>query len=130
MDKKYYSNRHRKYNKKTPYKRVNNTKKQQPERSAFLMRLNISLGIAIVAIGFYKMNNEFSNNLTATYKELVGGNISFGEIKKDFSSITNFRKSIAVFGSDNSIKLNESTIEFINNDKDIYAENNSPAVSP
>ncbi len=122
MDKKYYSEKHRRYNNK----KNNNIKK-----SAFLMRLNISLGIAIVAIGIYKLDNELSRNMTITYKELVGGNISFEDIKKDIDIISSIKNTTSfAYGKDGSIKLDDSVVEYINNMEDSYILNNTPAQSP
>ena len=95
------------------------------------MRLNISLGIAIVAIGIYKLNNDFSQNFSMTYKELVSGDISFSDIKKDINEISSIGNGVAAFSSeDSSIKLDQSVIDYINNLDDSYVDNNTPATAP
>ncbi|MGN1317877.1 MAG: hypothetical protein ACI4VF_02600 [Lachnospirales bacterium] len=120
MEKRYYSTRHKKYN-----------RKRKEEKSAFLMRLNISLGICILTIGFYKLNNDFSNNLTNVYKELVGGNISFSQIEDSISSISNLGlNAVSAYSGNNSIVLDKSVTDYINNTEDNYILNNKTAVSP
>lgn len=121
MSKKYYSNRHKRYNKKS-----------QNTKTTFMLRLNLSLGIAILAIGVYKLNNDFSRNFADKYKNLAAENISFSQLSDTINAISNFGKNVSTFAysNDDSITLDESIIEYINNIEDTYTANNTPAISP
>ncbi len=121
MSKKYYSKKHRSYNKKSK-----NT------GSSFMLRLNISLGIAIIVIGIYKLNNDLSQSLTDKFKSLASDSISFSQIDSLLSSVSDLGRNVSTFAysDDNSITLDESVIEYINNTEDTYAQNNAAAISP
>lgn len=122
MSRKYYSNRYRRYNK--------NAKKEP--NTTFWLRLNISLGIAILAIGIYKMNTDFSRDFTENFKNITQNDISFSEVSDTVDKISDMGKDVSVFAysDDDSIKLDESTVEYIKNIKDVYVENNTPAEAP
>ena len=141
MDKKYYSQKHKKYNSKNygsnyyRRKRSNakrytaNKRKSSKEKSPFLMRLNISLAITILAIGVYKLNSDLSVSLSTAYKDLTQNNISFEEIENEFNVFSSL-KNLQVFSSgDNQIVLDKSIADYIANTEDTYVINNTPAVS-
>lgn len=141
MDKKYYSQKHKKYNsknygsnyyrrKRSSAKRYTaNKRKSSKEKSPFLMRLNISLAITILVIGVYKLNSDLSVSLSAAYKDLTQNNISFEEIENEFNIFSSL-KNLQVFSSgDNQIVLDKSIADYIANTEDTYVINNTPAVS-
>lgn len=141
MDKKYYSQKHKKYNsknygsnyyrrKRSSAKRYTaNKRKSSKEKSPFLMRLNISLAITILVIGVYKLNSDLSVFLSAAYKDLTQNNISFEEIENEFNIFSSL-KNLQVFSSgDNQIVLDKSIADYIANTEDTYVINNTPAVS-
>lgn len=141
MDKKYYSQKHKKYNSKnygsSYYRRKRssakrytaNKRKSSKERSPFLMRLNISLAITILVIGVYKLNSDLSVSLSSAYKDLTQNNISFEEIENEFNIFSSL-KNLQVFSSgDNQIVLDKSIADYIANTEDTYVINNTPAVS-
>lgn len=121
MDKKYYSDKHRKYNKRT-----------KGEKSPFILRLNISLGIAIVALGIYKLNNDMSRSLVENYKSLVTENISFSAMRNTIDNLSDLGKSVTAFGrsDDGSITLDDGILEYIKNREDTYVSGNTPAEFP
>ena len=118
MDKKYYSPKHKRY-----------SKKNKKDRSAFLMRLNISLGISIVVLGLYNINSEKIANI---YRDLVNYNISFSQVKSVFNEVVNRGGGIKGFaqGGDGSVILDDGIVEYIESYEDSYALNNNTAISP
>lgn len=118
MDKKYYSKRHKRYNKKS-----------SRNKSPFIMRLNISLGICILAIGVYKLDTKLSDNICSVYKQAVSGNVSFAQIEEGISSISSVT-SVSAHSGSGSVTLDEGTLEYIKNVEHNYAVNNSSALSP
>lgn len=109
MDKRYYSAKHRRL-KNTARKRQANKKQ---EGSAFLLRLNICIGLAIVAVGTYKLREDFGEKIK-TYLSL---NTSVDTMKETATEIKDF---VAAAGSggffDNGeITLDDNTKEYINN---------------
>lgn len=97
-----------------------------------MLRLNLSLGAAILAIGIYKLNNDFSRSFTDKYKALTKESISFSQLSNTIDAISDLGKNVTTFAysDDDSITLDDSIVEYIKNIKDTYAENNRPALSP
>lgn len=121
MDKRYYSQKHKMYTK---------SKDRKAKGSSFLLRLNISLGIAISVIGIYKLNNDLSQNMVATFNKLTENNISFSQLKEGASSIKSIGNGFNALGNDGEISLDEETLKYIENSEDKYVINNTPALTP
>ncbi len=110
MDKRYYSARHRRINKGYTKKQENHNEKG----STFVLRLNICLGLAIIAAGAYQLKDGFGEKLETYLSE----NTSIETMKDAVSYIKNFvseTKSVVFLSGGDDFTPDESTEEYINN---------------
>ncbi len=80
MDKRYYSARHKRKSK--GYSK----NKEESKGSNFILRLNICIGLAIVAVGVYQLKDDFGINIR-NYLEI---NTSVDTMKNAAADIKNF----------------------------------------
>lgn len=109
MDKKYYSARHRRI--KRGYSNKKSDKNN--DKSTFILRLNICLGIAIILIGIFQLNPSIGSKI----KSYLTINTSADTVKSSAEGIKEFvidAKSVGFFNSDDFI-LDDKSIEYINN---------------
>ncbi len=104
---KYYSKRHKRSVKS------HNKKENKKDRSSFILRLNICLGLAIIGVGAYKMKDGFAESIETYLKT----NTSAETIKDTAINIKDFvieAKGINFTDRDEFVP-DESTKEYIEN---------------
>lgn len=109
MDKRHYSAKHKRI--KRGYAKKQEKKKN--EGSTFILRLNICLGIAIVAVGVCQLRQSFGEKLSS----YLSVNTSVDTMKETASGIKDFiidAQNSSIFGGEEFI-LDEEGIEYINN---------------
>lgn len=109
MDKRYYSAKHKRISRGYTQKQDKN----KTEGSTFILRLNICIGLAIVAIGAYQLREGFGERLSS----YLTTNTSIDTMKEAASDIKNFvidASSVGFLSGDEFI-LDDEAIEYINN---------------
>lgn len=109
MDKRYYSARHKRISRSYTQKK----EKSKAEGSTFILRLNICLGLAIVAVGAYQFKDGFGERMSA----YLTSNTSVDTMKETASNIKGFvisAKSVGFLSYGDEFILDSEASEYIN----------------
>ncbi len=133
MDKRYCSEKHRRNNKRRAYT-TNIDRQNVKEKSTFLLRLNICLGTAIIAVGIYRLNNDFSAAMVDRVTAVLSESTSAESIKKTAVSVFNIisegrhRGIIANLG--NEVALSQESLDYIADHEKAYYNRQKALESP
>ncbi len=123
MDKRYYSEKHRRNNKKRPYS-TKNDRRDIKEKNTFLLRLNICLGTAIIAVGIYRLNNDISARMMDKVTALLSESTSAESIKKTAVSVFNMvsegKRTGIMANLGNDVALSQESLDYIAKNENAY----------
>ncbi len=131
MDKRYYSARHRRNSKR---KHINYAAEQTAAKSTFILRLNICLGIAVIAVGIYKLNSDISFHMTDGITRVLSRSTSIDSIKSSAVSVFNFISEgrnigfLANLGED--VALSDESLDYIAENENAYYNRQKALESP
>lgn len=133
MDKRYYSEKHRRNNRRRAYT-ANYDRAPRREKGTFLLRLNICLGVAIIAVGIYRLNNDFSAEMTDRVTAVLSESTSAQSVKNTAVSVFKFISEgkhtgfIANLGND--VTLSQDSLDYIAQNENFYYNRQKSLESP
>ncbi len=132
MDKRYYSEKHKRNIKKRHYS--DQIYKRNDEKNTFILRLNICLGIAIIAVGTYKLNGDIADKMTDGITSVLSQSTSVQSIKSSAVAVFNFvceGKNIGLLANiGEDVALDKETLESIAENENAYYKHQKALESP
>lgn len=133
MDKRYYSESHKRNNRKRHYSNYYRTE-QSKSKGTFILRLNICLGAAIIAVGIYKLNSAAADQLTDGITRVLSQSTSVESVKSSAISVFNFisegRNLGILVNLGEDVALDEESLDYIAENENAYYTRQKALESP